>query len=200
MENLSVILSLVVSALALLASSAYAIATIVKVVRDKKSNRPVVDVKVKTFRAADVFQVAFELENTGRKMARNVNVEINQDFLGIFNSFEPSDELYNRLSDFVKAKFSLGIGQIALTTICRAGSQKNLPKADVIVTYQDDKGKEFQGKFSFELASYIGLSIDLHDLSCIARNIEKIEKNLRSVSQAISKITTGKPVDEGANS
>jgi len=139
-----------------------------------ETNRPVVDVTVDCILGKNL---AFIFQNTGHKYARNIKVELNNEFLDALDKQDKQYKLegwYKRhIVDLTKSTFNLGIGQTFITGICPLGKQLDLPKVEVSVTYQDDK-QSHSDKFSFDLGLDNWRYVDTTDLAQIRKNLNKI--------------------------
>jgi hypothetical protein len=133
-----------------------------------ETNRPVIDVTIDSHQGAFI---GFVFKNTGHKLARDINVTMNNDFIDSLGNYK------ERIISVTKSSFVLGIGLAYFASFGALGDQINMDTAVIRVTYRDDK-RDYTDDFTFDLQKYNWWIVDTSDLAQIRRYIKKIaEKN-----------------------
>ena len=139
-----------------------------------ETNRPVVDVTIEPRQKS----LDLVFQNTGRKLAKDIRVEMNEEFIKKLK--DPVKEGFSSpkrgIVNLTESIFSLGINQMNVISFCRLGEQAGLGKLAVKVAYRDDNSKEYSGEFNFDLELENWRFVDTSDLAQIRKCVEKIAK------------------------
>lgn len=143
-------------------------------------NRPVVDVMVDVICGSkDSKRLGFIFQNTGKKYAKNIKVEINNDFIDKLKDVPKCDHKKS-IVRLTESTFNLGINQMFPVAFCGLGEQNALGKVTINVSYTNDIFN-YSDKFSFDLTLDNWRWVDTTDLAQIRNHIENISENMKKL-------------------
>jgi hypothetical protein len=140
-----------------------------------ETNRAVVDLTLVSVRGG---LLCLQVRNTGRKIARNVQIKINKEF----NDSLENEYLKNAFMNMQDSKFNLGIGEKWLSAIGTSSITSRLsPQMTATVKYDGEDG-EYESRTIMDLSSYRWMLI--YD-----SNEDEIRMHLKEMAEAVKEIS-----------
>jgi len=144
-----------------------------------ETNRPYVDITIDAYQGS---YLGFSFCNTGKKLARNVRVELPQSFID-----KIADEWSAHINNLTKSNFVLGVGQVYVTRFCRLSEQRTFDAIQIKLSYSDDVSN-YTDEIIFEPAQINWQLIDTTDLAQIRKHMKNVSKHLEHAATQLSEI------------
>lgn len=144
-------------------------------------NRPNVDVSCKNVRGG---LECLKIENTGKKLAKNIKLKINEDFLQSIQGV-----LGNKnLTGLNASIFSLGIGQELFVALCGPRDYGKLCAVPlrVDISYEDDR-QVYTGHATIDFSQYEWTLIYESPLGDISEHQKKISETLSQIDKLLQR-------------
>jgi hypothetical protein len=140
-----------------------------------ETNCPYIDITLEVIKSGGV---CLKIQNTGQKMAHNVNVKMNNDFI------EQIKDVHDKtlIQNFIKSSYPLGIGQKWFLLLGSHLDLKNFNKIPICLTISYDHNNESTTKnIAIDLSQYNWMQIYDSPIQDISDSAEKIARSLEKL-------------------
>lgn len=125
------------------------------------------------------------VENHGNKIAKNVNIKINEEFVKILQD----DLAQSNIKNLLSSNFMVGVGQKWYTFLEVSAKMQYLAKEVMKVTilYEDDKNS-YEELTNIDFGQYNWVLLNDSDITDIRKDVEKQTKSFEKIENSIKKI------------
>jgi len=171
-----------------------------------ETNRPNIDV---TLHVTGKWEACLKIENTGKKLAKNVRIGMNDNFIyfarnvrveekweKIQRQFWGLDTAGKALVNLNNSGFTMGVGQSWLVFMLflpdfQKIAELDIPSLEISISYEDERKKAYSKKTIIDFTQYGWLMLHDASLADIEEELETIATNiderLRKIAEALER-------------